>query len=444
MIVFCLYAVVLLCLGGADARRSGTSEAFFVNNRSSGPLAVALSIAASCVGGSATLGMAGLAWQIGTPAFWWLGSGACGLALLTALLARQVRASGAYTLPEIASGCLGSGAARLIAWLVPAAWPAILAAQFSAVGHITAVLTGMDPTRALLLSAGVLTAYAVLGGQASVIRSDVIQFALLAAGVGTALLLLALRNPEPLQLLEIQIVNRDFPVSRLASYLIILGGSYVVCPMLFGRVLSARDENSAVRGCRWAVCILVGTAAAVVLTGIACRGLVPSQTSPDGVLPAALAALPPWAGMLLLLALFSAMVSSADSCLITASTVFCNDVLGTRSVAACRMITSGIAVLGLALAWRGGSILNLLLMANDIYVSGVVAPVFVGLLCGKSFPVRPFWGACSVAAGGALGLYAALAGQEFFSLLGVAISGAICLWGAFGSFLRSVVFARVR
>ena len=54
---------------------------FFVNSRSSGALITGTSILASCVGGSATIGMVGLAWLIGTPAFWWLGSGVCGLLL---------------------------------------------------------------------------------------------------------------------------------------------------------------------------------------------------------------------------------------------------------------------------------------------------------------------------------------------------------------------------
>ena len=81
MLIFCLYAAVLLALGVLDARRSRGSSAFFVNDRSSGTWHTGFSLAASCIGGSATIGMAGLAWQVGTPAFWWLGSGACGLCL---------------------------------------------------------------------------------------------------------------------------------------------------------------------------------------------------------------------------------------------------------------------------------------------------------------------------------------------------------------------------
>ena len=101
MLIFCLYAALLLGLGLLDARRRRSVADFFVNGRSSGAWHTGFSLIASCIGGSATMGMAGLAWQVGTPAFWWLGSGACGLALLTFFLAEKVRASGACTMPEM-------------------------------------------------------------------------------------------------------------------------------------------------------------------------------------------------------------------------------------------------------------------------------------------------------------------------------------------------------
>ena len=95
MTLFLLYALLLTGMGLLEARRElragNGKDAFFVNDRRSGPWQVGISIIASCVGGSATLGMAGLAWQAGTPAFWWLGSGACGLMALTLFLAKKVR-----------------------------------------------------------------------------------------------------------------------------------------------------------------------------------------------------------------------------------------------------------------------------------------------------------------------------------------------------------------
>lgn len=65
MTFFLVYAALLLGMGLLEALRESRAksgrDAFFVNSRASGPWQVGISIIASCVGGSATLGMAGLA-----------------------------------------------------------------------------------------------------------------------------------------------------------------------------------------------------------------------------------------------------------------------------------------------------------------------------------------------------------------------------------------------
>ncbi|HJD97946.1 sodium:solute symporter [Mailhella massiliensis] len=430
MLIFCLYAALLLGLGLRDARRSRGEAAFFVNGRSSGAWHTGFSLIASCIGGSATMGMAGLAWQVGTPSFWWLGSGACGLALLTLFLAKKVRASGAYTMPEIVSAWLGPRARTLVSFIILPAWLAILAAQFTAMGKLTHALASLPPEWALFAGAAVITAYSCLGGQASVIRSDLPQCLLLIAGVLTALLWLFLHDSAPLGNLRLEIVNEQFGPGRFSYFMLVMGGSYLVCPMLFGRILSARNEKSALRGCWFAVAGLLFSAAAIVVLGVLCRGFVPEGMSPDDVLSSAMALMPSWAGMLLLAALLSAVLSSADSCVVTASTVLCNDILGRRDVALCRKVTLLLGAGGLALAARGHGILDLLLMANDIYVCGVAVPVFVAMLM-KRGTVRPSFALAAMAAGGAGGLSSAVFGEPFFAYAGMALSAAAMLAGRF-------------
>ncbi len=429
MLIFCLYAALLLALGALDARHSRRSLAFFVNDRSSGALRTGFSLAASCIGGSATIGMAGLAWQVGSPAFWWLGSGACGLALLTAFLAGKVRASEAYTMPEMVAARLGPRARTLVSLIIMPAWLAILAAQFTAMGKLTAALTGMTPDVALLFGAAVIVAYSCLGGQASVIRSDTPQCVLLMAGLLVALFWLLGHDAAPLERLRLEIVNDRFGLDRFSYFMIIMGGSYLVCPMLFGRILSARDYGSATRGCWLAVALLAFSAAIVVAVGVLCRGLVPADVRPDDVLSSAVGLMPSWVGMFLLVALLSAVLSSADSCLVTASTVLCNDLLHRRDVSLCRTVTLAFGVGGLLLATRGHGILDLLLMANDIYVCGVAVPVFAAMLM-KRGAARPGPSVAAMALGGAGGLASAFFGDPSFGYAGMVCAVATMVLGA--------------
>ena len=78
-----------------------TALSFFLCGRNASASLVAFSIIASCIGGTATLAMMGLAARAGWPAFWWLGGGGIGLAILGLALAKRIRATHAATLPEV-------------------------------------------------------------------------------------------------------------------------------------------------------------------------------------------------------------------------------------------------------------------------------------------------------------------------------------------------------
>ncbi len=428
MMLFCLYALLLVGIGLFDARRNNSFASFFVNGRQSGAVHTGISIIASCIGGSATVGMAGLAWQAGTPAFWWIGSGACGLLVLTLFLAGKVRETGACTMPELVTAFLGPQARFLIALLIVPAWLAILAAQFTVMGKLTAALTGLSPELALAAGAALIVCYALLGGQASVIRSDLPQYLLMLCGLLATLAYLLMRNPDPVLSVTPELFNETFPLSRLSHFMVILGGSYVVCPMLFGRILSAKDTRSAVSGCRIAIAGLVLTAVIIVLIGIGCRGLVPPETAPDAVLPVAISLLPAWTGLALLLALLSAVLSSADSCLITLSTVLCHDLLRRDTVTGCRLATLGAGAGGYLLATRGHGVLDLLLMANDVYVCGAVAPLFCAMLLHGRRRVRTEAGMAAILCGGTGGLASALSGNPEIGYAGMILS-AVCVLG---------------
>ncbi|MEG1609573.1 MAG: hypothetical protein RR317_00120, partial [Bilophila sp.] len=240
--------------------------------------------------------------------------------------------------------------------------------------------------------------------------------------------------PAPFLSLHPELVNEQFPVSKLTYFMLILGGSYVVCPMLFGRFLSAKDSRSAVRGGVIGVVGLTLTAIVIVLIGIGSRGLIPAGTAADDVFTTLMTTLPPWVGLFLLLSLLSAVLSSADSCLITAATVCCNDLLRRHSVSLCRLVALALGIGGYAIARGGHGILGLLLMANDIYVCGVVAPVFVGMVLHKRGVMQPTFAVCAVLVGGVCGFTAACTGDHLWSYAGLASSA---LLGGVGCYTRN-------
>ena len=428
MILFVSYSLLVIGASFYAGRKQKGEEGFFVNGRSSSAAMVAFSIVASCVGASATIGTVGLAFSVGTPAFWWLGSGAIGLSVMSIFLAGRVRRSRARTMPEIVEGFFGYRCRQLISLVVVLAWLSILAAQFTAMGKIVSALSGLEYRQALLYGCLLISAHSLLGGQAGIMKLDRLQSLLIVGGLLVCALWLSRCNPSAFSTIRPEIVNERFPLSRLVYFLTILGGSYVVCPMLFGRLLSARDENEAVKGCMGAVPALVFISALIVLIGLMTRGLISPATPDDEVFSTMVGTVFPFGlALVIYVMMLSAIVSSADSCLVTAGLVLAYDLCKRTDVLCsrlCMLLLSGLALL---LTFSDKGILGFLLMANDIYVCGVVGPVFVGLLLAKRTPCHEAIAFIAIALGGGLGLLSAFIGNIHFSYAGICSSVALSL-----------------
>jgi len=99
-----------------------------------------------------------------------------------------------------------------------------------------------------------------------------------------------------------------------------------------------------------------------------------------------------------------------------------------------RVMTLIFGLAALLLASRSGTILNYLLVANDLFVGGVVVPLFVAMLSGGRVRTRPMLAAMT--AGGALGLVSALGAlldpgglwdSKLYSICGIALSALLSL-----------------
>lgn len=426
--LLCAYGL-LIAWAVIRSGKNGSAAAFFVNSRSSGALEVASSIIASCIGASATIGVVGLAFTVGTPAFWWLGVGAIGLVLPSLLLARKVRESGAYTMPQLAERFLGPLTRPLISVMIVTAWTAILAAQFAAVTGVIRMLTDLPQIACLGLGFLFIVLHS-LGGQAAIMLLDRWQTVILVTSLLVVLGCLSVQNPTWPALVRLEAVNADFPPEKLLYFLVVVGANYVICPMLFGRLFSARDGKSARRGGLLAAGGIALCAALIVAVGLACRGLAPAGVAPDAVLTSALAdVLPVWMMLPVALALLSAIVSSADSCLVTAASVLSHDLFKRKDPAAGRVCVLVLGLAGMGLSLWDKSIIGFLLMAYDVFACGVVGPVFIGLVLDGRRRIDPRFASAAVTAGGILGLAAALTARTEFSYAGMAVAVLLTLAG---------------
>ena len=381
MLILSAYTAFLLLLGYFDFRKKEGLNGFLIANRKASAKQVAFSMIATCVGGTATIGVAGNVMNKGFPAIWWLLSGALGLLILSIFLTKIIYRTGAMTLPEIAQHFISKPARKMSAVVISIAWCAILAAQFSACANIISVF-GISFNHALICSALVIILYTALGGQASVIKSDVYQYLLVILAFVGVLIWLLSTQPDSIKQIPIELVNDRFTYQDIAYYLLFIGTSYIIDPMLFSRVLSAKDEKTAFIGSIWGAIGIAISGIVIVCVGFGALSLLHhTQIASDQLLTQGLIPqLPPILGVILLLGLLSAIISSADTCLITASSVFAHDIVGTRKVSRHRTMTWIFGGIAFYLAAQGGSILNYLLAANDLFVGGVAIPLFFAMI----------------------------------------------------------------
>ena len=458
MTILLLIIYAILLLWATFTQKKQTKEDFFLNKRASSAIEVGLSIVVSSVGASATIGMIGMVFVVGTPAFWWFGAASLGLLVLSSILAKKVRETNAYTLPHLVETLLGKEARFLIAFIIVIAWIAILAAQFSAIVSIFSSLLNINNYKALALGFAFIVLHS-LGGQRVIMRLDRIQAFIIGIAFLILLFWLDTKNPLWFQHVNIEIINPKFPLEKLFYFLIIVGANYLVCPTLFSRILSAKDEKVARKGVLIAVIGLLLCACLIVAIGLASRGLIPENTSQDMVLATLLSdIMPAWLVLVISFALLSAIISSADTCLVVASTIFAFDILHKTSPRITRIITIFIGLAGALLTLWGKGILGFLLMAYDVFACGVVMPIFIAFLMHrqekievqeiesqeierekaktqkmKARKIKPYIACLAVILGGSFGILGAFLTNTNYTYLGLFLSGIVTCYGFYNA-----------
>ena len=439
LVIIVVYISSILAVGIFSARSAKGISGFFVAGRSGSTLLITGSLIATAVGGSATVGMAGLGFARGLTGAWWLLVGSGGLIILGILFARKIRAVGPYTLPELITKQYNRKVGLTAALLIIIAWIGIIAGQIVAAGKILSVLGMGSASSWMIISALVFIAYTVLAGQYSIIRTDTIQVVIILSGilVGTATVLsrtggiTGLRTYLPEGYFTFPL-STQFDLKQLFSLLIMVGSTYVVGPDIYSRLFCARNERAAKASTFWAALLIIPLAFCITIIGMGAKALYP-DILPEQALPIVMkAVMPPILNGAILAALLCAVMSSADTCLLSASTIFSMDVIGyfvpSRSEAKIVSLSRwGIVILGvfsliLALLLKG--IINALLFAYTVYTCGLVLPVIFGFYREKLKVTS--WGAqAAIAGGGITALVGKLLGIEYLNLVGFAISGVL-------------------
>lgn len=385
---FLIYIAAMTGIGIAAWRCTRDLGDYLLGGRRIGPWVTALSAGASDMSGWLLLGLPGYAYVAGLEAGWIALGLLVGTWLNWRLVAGRLRvateaADDALTIPEfIARRFPAQGAAlrSLGALFILFFFTIYTSAGLVAAGKLFETVFGWDYSLAVVAGTVVVVTYTFLGGFLAVAWTDLVQGLMMAAalvivplvafgeqgGVGAAIDTLQAAQP---QLLDVFTDRAGAPLGVIAIVSLLAWGlGYFGQPHILVRFMAIRDPREMATARRIAMTWVALTLLGAVLVGIAgITGLDTPLSGADSekVFMHLVAALfhPVTAGMLLA-AILAAIMSTADSQLLVASSALTEDLyraLGRPQPDPRRLVWAGrlavvlVAAIALTLALQPGS-----------------------------------------------------------------------------------------
>jgi SSS family solute:Na+ symporter/sodium/pantothenate symporter len=355
-LVIVVYLLSLLVIGwmGYRARREQTLNDFYLAGSGFGLFVLVLTLYATQYSGTTLFGFTGVTYRIG---FAWIMIVHCGIAIIAfyLLFAPQLyqysREKGYLTPSDYLQDRFNSKLLSVIAAIVMIyALSNYFLAQLMAMGRAMQGLASQQPELAynygVIILALIMVIYGTLGGMRAVAWTDAIQGIVLMVGFGILLFLLVDKFGSLAQVSEQIITSTDSRIVEKArppdanrirewfSYILLIGMGGALYPQAIQRIYAARSAKIL----RYSLAIMVFlplTAALVsVITGIYAIAYIPGleDSASDQVLTRILIMVQQnsksgyWLVVILLAAALAAMMSTADSILLSISSMLTKDI----------------------------------------------------------------------------------------------------------------------
>lgn len=410
IIIFAVYFIIMLGVGYYFLHRNEDERDYYTGGGDMKPAHVGLSVVATDVGGGFSIGLGGLGFTMGLSGSWLLFTGLIGAWISAALLIprvfdwQQKRGKHFLTLPQVFGFLYDKRVALVAAIISIVGYTGFTSSQLLAGAKLTsATFPEMSVQQMLWIMGAIAVVYTMMGGMKAVIYTDTVQWIILLIGLmGVAIPMswVALGGLDGIS----PYISDDMLSLTNITWQDVINWTVTIVPIwfvgmtLYQRIFACKDVKNAKRAwyiagvLEWPLMAFTGVLLGLLAKVAILQGVV---TVPGGgmledselglplliknILPAGLTGL-------VLAAYFSAVLSTADSCLMAASGSVVGDIVpsskkGTHKqvVRFSQVSTLLIGIVAILLASVMENVLELMLYAYAFMVSGLCVPIVAAI-----------------------------------------------------------------
>lgn len=450
--LFGIYMVGVLGIGFYFFKKNKNREDYYVGARSMTAGHVGLSVVATDVGGGFSIGLGGLGYVMGLSGTWLLFTGLLGAWLSAVLIIPRIKKldvkHNMLTYPDFlrfrydAKVALAAAVISGIGYLGFTGAQVLAGAKLFSAAILDGPVLGISAlTFSIVLIGGTILLYTVLGGLKAVIYTDTAQWIILLIGLIFLAIPFALARVGGFSALYHNLPDGFFSLTSVSwqtfvNWMVTIMPIWLIAMTLYQRMFacgSTRETKKAwfIAGIfEYPIMAFVG-----VFLGMCSRLLFPEIDPEMGVPLLIRDVLPIAVKGIVLASYFSAIMSTADSCLMASSGNFVNDIVERslrkkisekRLMHLSQIATMVIGALAILLACGFQQVLDAILYAYAFMVSGLFIPTLGAYFWKRASSRAAFW---SMITGGTLTLVLILVKFKFAGLnptiFGIALSAIV-------------------
>lgn len=407
-----VYLLIIVIIGIKASGKVKSIRDFSLSNKRYGVFALLATLSASFVGGGFSTGNASKVAQFGIGNILALCGFSVSIILVGTLIAPRIkRFEKAISTGEIMGMSYGKPARMVTGVFGMLVCAGILGAQVSAIGYIFNIFLGLPTLYGIVIGCSIVILYSTFGGMKAVIATDVIQFVILGVSMPVLLILsvsatggvdavIEGTNPEFFN------VFNNYSVLGFVSLFLTLALGEILVPPYTQRLLMGKDLKKTAKATVLSGVIsvpffiitgLIGLVGAVYFSGTTTDMNAILQSMVRAVVPIGLRGI-------VIAAMLSIVMSSADSFLNSASVSLVNDFLiplrgkdvsEKNSLTITRLVNLVTGVMAVMIAVLIPNVLDVLLFSYNFWCPVILVPLAAALMGFKTKPAAFYAGMIS-------------------------------------------------